>query len=242
MQSIDPNGRLARGNRAPFVRIALALVAVAILAVSVATGASAMGSPSSGSSMAKVKSHGKKHHKKSKKHKKKKKRATQGPAQPVQAVVLTPSPGDTTGNDFNVDVSLQARNALGNSLLSNYTNGFLDPTGPDGQGNPAFHPGHSSFAPGLVVTLSTTPSIQGTPLVGPSTNLAGVFQINSVTQNNGRTSTWNDWQVSSPGFFGTNTPATLTVYAVQGQAPDMVPAGGLTPISNVVQETYQIGS
>jgi hypothetical protein len=229
MQSTNRRGRLAR--------IAVAFGATAILSLSAVAGAEAMGSPSSGSSMAKVNSHGKKNHKKSKKHKNKK-RARRGPAQPVQAVVLTPQAGDTTGDDFNVDVSLQANNALGNSLLSNYTNGFLDPTGPDGQGNPAFHPGHSTFAPGLVVTLSTTPAAAG----GPQANLAGVFQINSVTQNHGLTSTWNDWQVSSPGFFGTNTPATLTVYAVQGQAPEAVPAGGLTPISNVVQETYNIGS
>jgi hypothetical protein len=241
MQSTIRSGRLTGGTRARFARTAVALGATAILSLSVVMGAEAMGSPSSGKPVAKVHTHnkGKKRHKKHKRHQQ---QAPAQPAQPVKAVVLTPSEGDTTGNDFNVDVSLQARNALGNALLADYTNGFLDPTGPDGQGNPAFHPGHSSFAPGLVVTLSTTPSIPGTPLVGPSTNLAGVFQINSVTQNNGRTSTWNDWQVSSPGFFGTNTPATLTVYAVQGQAPDAVPAGGLTPISDVVQETYNIGS
>jgi hypothetical protein len=189
--------------------------------------------------VAKVQTHGKKkghRHKKAKKHRKKKSQA--GPAQPVSASIITPSPGDTTGNDFNVDVSLQAKNALGNALLADYTNGFLDPTGPDGNPNPAFHPGHSTFAPGLVVTLSTTPPMAG----GPSANLAGVFQINSVTQNHGLTSTWNDWQVSSPGFFGTNVPATLTVYAVQGTAPDAVTAGGPQPISNVVRETYNIGS
>jgi hypothetical protein len=239
MQSTNRSGRLTR--------IALALGASAILSLTAAMGASAMGSPSMGKPVAKVQTHGKKKgHKKGKKgkkhHKKRKQQAPAGPAQPVRASVITPAPGDLTGNDFNVDVSLDARNALGNALLANYTNGFLDPTGPDGQGNPAFHPGHSAFAPGLVVTLSTTPSIPGTPLVGPSTNLAGVFQINSVTQNHGLTSTWNDWQVSSPGFFGTNVPATLTVYAVQGTAPDAVPAGGLQPISNVVQENYQIGS
>jgi hypothetical protein len=241
MQSNDSKGRPARGIRSRFAHVALAVGATAILSASAVTGAAAMGSPSVLMPAAKVKSHGKKH-KKNKKAKKHHKKAPQGPAQPVRAVVLTPNEGDTTSSGFNVDVSLQSRNALGNALLANYTNGFLDPTGPDGQGNPAFHPGHSSFAPGLVVTLSTTPSIPNTPLVGPSTNLAGVFQINSVTQNRGLSSTWNDWQVSSPGFFGTNTPATLTVYAVQGTAPDMVPPGGLQPISNVVQETYQIGS
>jgi hypothetical protein len=84
--------------------------------------------------------------------------------------------------------------------------------------------------------------VAGTPLVGPRTNLAGVFQINSVTRSHGLRQTWNDWQVTSPGFFGMNKSATLTVYAVQGNAPDAVPAGGLQPISNVVHQTFAIGS
>jgi hypothetical protein len=92
------------------------------------------------------------------------------------------------------------------------------------------------------VTLSTTPNMPGTPLAGPRTNLAGVFQINGVTRMRGLKRTSNDWQVSSPGFFGKNTSATLTVYAVRGNAPDVVPVGGLRPISNVVHETYHIGS
>jgi hypothetical protein len=63
-----------------------------------------------------------------------------------------------------------------------------------------------------------------------------------VVKSHGLTRTSNDWQVTSPGFFGMNTPATLTVYAVRGEAPDVIPAGGLRPISNVVHETFQIGS
>jgi hypothetical protein len=161
---------------------------------------------------------------------------------PVRAIVQTPSAGERTGSGFNVQVSLKAQNSAGNSLLSDYTSQFVDPTGQDGMPNPAFHPGASSAAPGLVVTLSTTPSKDGTPLVGPRTNLAGVFQINSVTRINGLRQTWNDWQVSSPGFFGKNTNATLTVYAVRGDAPDAVPTGGLRPISNVVRQTFHIGS
>jgi hypothetical protein len=211
-------------------RIALVLGATAILALS--SGAAAWtGGPSSGKPSAHDYSYG---------HSKKQKRATS--QRPVKAVVLTPSARERTSSGFNVDVSLQARNGTGNSLLSGYTSQFVDPTGPDGQGNPMFHPGASSAAPGLVVTLSTTPTKAGTPLVGPSTNLAGVFQINSVTRVAGLRQTWNDWQVTSPGFFGKNTSATLTVYAVRGQAPDAVPAGGLTPISNVVKQTFQIGS
>jgi len=168
-------------------------------------------------------------------------KAAQAP-NPVKAIVMTPDEGEGTSSAFNVSVSLQARNATGNRLLSGYRNQFVDPTGPDGQGNPLFHPGASASAPGLVATLTTTPRMAGTPLVGPRTNLAGVFQINSVSRVGGLRRTWNDWQVTSPGFFGRNTTATLTVYAVRGQAPDVVPAAGLHPISNVVHYTFRIGS
>src|SRR5690348_11898768 len=113
MQSTNRSGR--------FARIALALGAAAILSLSAVAGAAAMGSPSMGKPVAKVQTHGKKH-KKNKKAKKHRRKANQGPAQPVNAVVLTPNAGDTTSNQFNVDVSLQARNALGNALLANYTN------------------------------------------------------------------------------------------------------------------------
>jgi hypothetical protein len=161
---------------------------------------------------------------------------------PLKAVVITPDQGESTSSGFNVSLSLQARNAAGNRLLSGYQTQFLDPTGPDGMGNPAFHPGASASAPGLVVTLSSTPNMPGTPLAGPRTNLAGVFQINSVSRVHGLRQTWNDWQVASPGFFGRNRSATLTVYAVRGEAPDVVPAGGLTPISNVVRYRFHIGA
>jgi len=183
----------------------------------------------SGAAIAASGTHGKKHSSRA------------GNSKPVTAVVITPGGGDVVASQFNVDVSLQAKNALGNTLLSEYKNQFIDPTGPDGKENPEFHPGASSAAPGLVVTLSTTPNKPGTPLVGPSTNLAGVFQENSVSKSHGRLQTWNDWEVGVPGFFGEHTNAVLTVYAVAGKAPNAVPAGGLKPISNVVRETFQIG-
>jgi hypothetical protein len=213
MDSIQPIQRL-RHTRRWVALVAFSLAAAAILALTAASS----GSASTGG--AKVSQAQK----------------------PVKAIVMTPDQGERTSSGFNVSLSLQAQNARGNRLLSGYRTQFLDPTGPDGQGNPAFHPGASASAPGLVATLSTTPTMAGTPLAGPSTNLAGVFQTNSVTRVGGLKRTWNDWQVSSPGFFGRNTTATLTVYAVRGAAPDVVPAGGLHPISNVVRYTFQIGS
>ena len=152
----------------------------------------------------------------------------------VAARVLTPQAGERTSSGFNIDISLRAKDATGNDQLAGYASQFVDPD------SAAFGPGASDAAPGLVVTLSTTPTIAGTPLVGPRTNLAGVFQINGVTKLSGLTRTWNDWQVTSPGFFGEHTSATLTVYAVAGTAPDVVPVGGLTSISNVVTRTFQI--
>jgi predicted lipoprotein with Yx(FWY)xxD motif len=160
-----------------------------------------------------------------------------GPASsaPLAAQVIAPSPGDIAGVGglFSVDISLQARTRAANALLSGFTSFFNDPNAS------TFHPGPDSAAPGLVVLLSTTPAIAGTPLQGPNTNLAGVFQINDVTKTNGLTRTFNSWIVSKAGFFGSGVPATLTVYAVNGTAPAVV-TGNERPISNVVRETFTI--
>src|SRR5262245_26528151 len=154
---------------------------------------------------------------------------------PIQATVLSPAPGETAGHGgtFSVQLSLQARNAAANSLLSGFSAAYNDPNAA------SFHPGPSSAAPGLVVLLSTTPTIDGTPLQGPNTNLAGVFQINDVAQAKGLTRSFNSWLVTVPGFFGKATQATLTVYAVNGTAPAVVD-GSEKPISNVVRESFTI--
>jgi hypothetical protein len=73
-------------------------------------------------------------------------------------------------------------------------------------------------------------------------SLAGVFQINSVTRSNGLRRTHNTWQITSPGFRGRNTTSTLRVYAVRGTAADVVPPGGLDPVSNVATERVHIGN
>ena len=155
---------------------------------------------------------------------------------PVRLQVITPGPGDLAGagGTFNVDLSLQARNGAGNRALS-AANGYVPFL--NNAGSKTFGPGMPDpGAPGLVVTLSTTPQMAG----GPSANLAGVFQLNAVNRHHGRIQTYNDWQVGVPGFFGLNKRATLTAYVVRGTAPGIVPAGGLTPISNVVRHTFTI--
>jgi predicted lipoprotein with Yx(FWY)xxD motif len=154
---------------------------------------------------------------------------------PLKASVISPAPGASAGvgGTFSVDLSLEARTPQANSLLAGYTAAFNDPNAP------TFHPGPDAAAPGLVVLLSTTPTIAGTPLQGANTNLAGVFQINDIAKTNGKLSTFNSWIVAVPGFFGKATTATLTVYAVDGTAPAVV-TGNEQPISNVVRENFTI--
>jgi predicted lipoprotein with Yx(FWY)xxD motif len=159
-------------------------------------------------------------------------------ASPIQLNVLTPSQGGRAGagGSFNVDLSLQARNARANTLLSaanGYKPFFNDPNAP------TFHPGPDPGAPGLVVLLSSTPTKAGTPLQGPNTNLAGVFQLNTVAKVRGLRQTWNAWQVSQPGFFGTGQ-ATLTAYVVRGTAPAVVTTPGANAISNVARVNFAI--
>jgi predicted lipoprotein with Yx(FWY)xxD motif len=154
---------------------------------------------------------------------------------PLQLSVISPQAGSSAGRGgaFTVDLSLQARNAQANALLAGYKPAFIDPN------SAAFHPGTNAAAPGLVVLLSTTPMIAGTPLQGANTNLAGVFEINDVSLASGLRHTFHSWIVTSPGFFGKNVRATLTAYAVSGTAPAAV-TGNEKPISNVVRETFTI--
>jgi predicted lipoprotein with Yx(FWY)xxD motif len=153
----------------------------------------------------------------------------------VVASVLSPAAGAIAGSggQFTVDVALGATGQQGNAALAGYKPAFIDPS------SPAFHPGANAAAPGLVVLLSTTPKIAGTPLQGPNTNLAGVFEINDVSKVRGLERTFHSWIVTSPGFFGKGKQATLTAYAVNGSAPAVVD-GSEKPISNVVRESFTI--
>src|SRR5262249_49883627 len=124
---------------------------------------------------------------------------------PLRATVISPAAGDSAGvgGTVSVNLSLQARSARGNSPLAGHPAAFNDPS------QPTFPPGPNAAAPGLVVLLSTTPTIANTPLQGPNTNLAGVFQVNDVSRAYGLKRTFNSWIVTSPGFFGKAKRATL---------------------------------
>lgn len=156
---------------------------------------------------------------------------------PVKVTVFSPGDGDhsgTAGAGFIVDLAVDAANARGNSILSSangYHPFFNDPS------SSTFHPGPDPGAPGLVVLLSTTPDKPGTPLQGPDTNLAGLFQLNGVADVGGLAEAWNTWQVVKP-LFGTGR-STLTAYLVRGTAPTVVsPTTGA--VSNVVRVRFTI--
>ena len=156
---------------------------------------------------------------------------------PVKVTVFSPGAGDhsgTGGAGFIVDLSVDATDARGNSILSaanGYQPFFNDPS------STTFHPGPDPGAPGLVVLLSTTPDKPGTPLQGPDTNLAGLFQLNGVADVGGLAEAWNTWQVGKP-LFGTG-PSTLTAYLVRGTAPTVV-SSNIRPVSNVVRVPFTI--
>jgi hypothetical protein len=158
---------------------------------------------------------------------------------PVRATVFSPGRHDYSGRGgvgFIVDLALDATNAQGNSLLSaadGYKPFFNDPSAS------TFHPGSDPGAPGLVVLLSSTPTIAGTPFQGPRTNLAGLFQINGVARVGGYAETWNTWQPGKP-IFGTDRHVVLTVFVVRGTAPALVPMTQGQRISNTVHIPFTI--
>ena len=166
------------------------------------------------------------------------------PNTPIVVTVFSPGKGDRAGQagaGYVIDLSLDAAHPADNAYLSaanGYKPFFNNPM------SKTFHPGFDPGAPGLVVLLSTTKTIPGTPFVGPGTNLAGLFQINGVAMVNHGTlaETWNTWQVGKP-IAGSGIKTTLTVFVVKGTAPAVIrgePEDQPGLISNIVQVPFTI--
>lgn len=158
---------------------------------------------------------------------------------PITLTVFSPGNRDVSGAagvGFIVDLALDANQRHDNGLLSpaaGYKPYFNDPS------SPSFHPGPDPGAPGLVVMLSSTPAMPGTPFAGARTNLAGLFQINGVAKVHGLAETWNTWQ---PGkaLFGLDKSVTLTAYLLRGTAPAILPSHPHNIISNIVKVHFTI--
>jgi len=159
---------------------------------------------------------------------------------PITVTVFTPLPGDVVG--FNgggwvVDLALYASSAKYNYLLSpsnGYKPAFLNPLN-----STQFHAGNNSAAPGLVCLFNTTPTVNGSLVQGPQTNLAGFFQINGVamTQKGTIAEVWNTWYLGGTSFANENI--NMTVYVVNGTAPSLLPTG-TTILPNVISNVVTV--
>jgi hypothetical protein len=99
-------------------------------------------------------------------------------------------------------------------------------------------PGRNPAYQNLVVTLSTTEPALG----GPQANIAGLFQIVSVSQqSDGSGEIWATWVNGQPRF-GIDVDSAVDAYVVGDAAPATVPAdrSGLNVVSNVVHVPFHI--
>ncbi len=98
--------------------------------------------------------------------------------------------------------------------------------------------GRNPLYQNMVVTMSTTEPSLG----GPQANLAGLFQIVSVSQlPDGSGEVWATW-VNSVARWGIDIDSALDAYVVADAAPATVPAdrAGLNVVSNVVHVPFHI--
>lgn len=116
--------------------------------------------------------------------------------------------------------------------------------------NTLFKLGPDPVALGLVVLSNTTRSNgtgpQGTVYKGPLTNLAGVFQLNAITNTNpqgGILETWYDWYVGGPSF-GFGVASKLTIYVMNETAPTYISAiptaGDPGILSNIATVDFRV--
>ena len=99
-------------------------------------------------------------------------------------------------------------------------------------------PGRNPAYQNLVVTLSTTEPALG----GPQANIAGLFQIVSVSQQSaGSGEIWATWVNGQPRF-GVDIDSALDAYVVSDPAPATAPAdrSGLNVVSNIVHVPFHV--
>ena len=141
-----------------------------------------------------------------------------------------------------IDINLSALTASANALLTPpaFIPGFRN-----GAGTPfnAIHsPGVNPDAPGLVVLLSTT-SDNNSTLLGPNTNLAGLFEVNAPAVSAAGLNEFRlVWWIGATAF-GEGVQTTLTVFVVSGTAPAFLtttPEDTPNLISNIATTDFNI--
>ena len=145
----------------------------------------------------------------------------------VTVQAFSPEPISTQGvcgNGIVIDLSIRSKDP-------NLLKAAVRPAQP-GQ------PGRNPIYQNLVVTLSTTEPSLG----GPQANIAGLFQIVSVSQqSDGSGEIWATWINGQPRF-GVDIDSALDAYVVADAAPATVPAdrAGLNVVSNVVHVPFHV--
>ena len=141
-----------------------------------------------------------------------------------------------------IDINLSALTASANPLLA--APAFV-PAFRNGAGTPfsSIHsPGVNPDAPGLVVLLSSSPNNSAT-LFGPSTNLAGLFEVNAPAVSAAGLSEFRlVWYIGATAF-GVGINSTLTVFVVSGTAPALLlsaPDSLPGRISNIATTNFSI--
>lgn len=129
--------------------------------------------------------------------------ATQAVQKNVHVNVLAPQTGDVSGvNGVGVIVDL----SVTFTQYSLEESGFSAPalSGPGAHANAApfpapFAPGANVAFPGLVVLFNNTPTLPAKGFEGPATNLAGLFNVVSVTdQGPSGVTLWATWITAAP--------------------------------------------
>jgi len=148
-------------------------------------------------------------------------------ATPATVQVFSPEPNSTQGvcgNGIVIDLAIRAKD-------SNLLKAAIRPSQP---GQPGRNPAYQN----LVVTLSTTEPGLG----GPQANIAGLFQIVSVSQqSDGSGEVWATGVNGQPRF-GVDVDSALDAYIVGEAAPATVPAdrAGLNVASNVAHVPFHV--
>ncbi len=158
-------------------------------------------------------------------------------AYPLIVTLIAPAAGEIDGIkgfDYIVDVTIQASRESVNHIIP------FKPLFQDSSSS-TFGAGPNAAFPGLVVLQNTT--AKKGPLMGPNTNLAGLFQLNGVAKTQGLNQYNPFWLAGAPAF-GIG-PSELVVYYVEGTAPKtatLTPSAADGLLSNIVSAPFTISN
>ena len=159
------------------------------------------------------------------------------PSSQLSITVNAPGPGDIDGIkgfNFIIDLTIDVTATASNGLIP------FKPLYQDANSS-TFAVGANAAFPGLVVLQNTT--MTKGPLTGPTTNLAGFFQLNGVAKVKGLNQYNTIWNAGAP-YFGIGA-SELVVYYVKdkaGTSMTFTPGASDGLVSNVVKVPFTISN